>query len=72
MSEKCGIESDTMVDILSNHAMNSALLQLSMKNMFSGVHDPLFMLQVTIMWGSREKEGGVKLFGSEMRERVIE
>ena len=45
LSEKCGIESDTMVNILSNHAMNSPLLQLSMKNMFSGSHDPLFMLQ---------------------------
>ena len=45
LSEKCGIESDTMENILSNHAMNSPLLQLSMKNMFSGVHDPLFMLQ---------------------------
>ena len=45
LSEKCGIESETMVDILSKHGMNSKVLQFSMKTMFSGIHNPLFMLQ---------------------------
>ena len=45
ISDKAGLDRGALSEIVSGHAMNSPLLQLCMKMMFSGEHPSLFMLQ---------------------------
>ena len=45
ISDKCGLDRESLKNLVSNHAMNSPLLQLCMKMMFSGDHPPLFKVE---------------------------
>lgn len=45
LSDKSDIDREALRSIITGHAMNSPLLQLCLKMMYDGKHDPLFMIQ---------------------------